>query len=97
MFPVDSDNEPKPKPEIETKMNANSNPRHDHISAAMEIVRACGPVGHAEIAREIRVQADNGNAENCDRLADAAIQHGLESGWLARYDDIPDAYVMRHG
>lgn len=53
MFPVERDNEPKPKPETETKLNSNSNPRHDHISAAMEIVMACGPVGHDEIAREM--------------------------------------------
>ena len=79
-------------------MNAHSNPeRHDHIKAAIEIVRACGPVGREEIAREIREQADNGNAENCHALADAAIKHGMEAGWLAVYDGMEDAYVMRHG
>lgn len=67
---------------------------HDHIAAAIEIVRASGPVGREEIAREIRTQATNGTPENCYRLADAAISHGLNTGWLARYDDIENAYVM---
>ena len=75
-------------------MNANNEVRHDHIKAAIEIVRACGPVGREEIAREIRVQADNGNQWNCHTLAEDAIRHGLETGWLARYDDEEDAYVM---
>lgn len=64
----------------------------------MDIVRACGPVGRDSIAREIRMQADDVDAKNLVadsyRLADRAIRHGLETGWLARYDDIVDAYVM---
>ena len=65
-----------------------------HIDAAIGIVRACGPVGRGEIAAEILAQATNGTASNCLWLADAAIRHGLETGWLERYDDIEDAYVM---
>lgn len=65
--------------------------------ATIEIVRACGPVGRDEIAREIRNKAFNGTTENCHKLADAAIRRGLEAGWLARYDGMEDAYVMRHG
>ena len=75
-------------------MNAINQVRHDHIKAAIEIVRACGPVGREEIAREIRVQADNGNQGNCHALADDAIRHGLETGWLTNYDGMEDAYVM---
>jgi hypothetical protein len=67
---------------------------HNHIDATIEIVRACGPVGRDEIAREIRIQAQNGTRENCYQLADAAIAHGLSQGWLVRYDDIPDAYNL---
>jgi len=63
---------------------------HDHIAAAIEIVRACGPVGIETIAREIRVQATNGTSENCHALAQAAIEHGLSTGWLALYDDDPE-------
>lgn len=92
MFPVDSDTEPKPK--TETKMKAN---RYDHINAAMDLVLACGPVGRDSIAREIRLQADNGNADNCYELADKAIEHGLKTGWLEVYDGMEDAYVMRRG
>jgi len=27
------------------------------------------------------------DADNCERLADAAIKHGLDRGWLENYDE----------
>ena len=54
-------------------------------------------VGRDSIAREIRLQADNGNAGNGYELADKAIEHGLKTGWLEVYDGMEDAYVMRRG
>ena len=65
--------------------------------ATIELVRACGPVGRKEIAREIRYQSVNGTAENCHELADVAIKRGLDAGWLEVYDGMEDAYVMRRG
>ena len=75
-------------------MEANNSNRHNHIDAAIQIVRACGPVAKVDIAREIRVQAQNGTPKNCNALAESAIEHGLATGWLKRYDDVEDAYVL---
>ena len=75
-------------------MNQVTRGTHNHIEAAIHFVRACGPVGREEIAREILEQATDGTMENCHRLADAAILHGISTGWLTRYDDEDDAFVM---
>ncbi len=61
----------------------------DHIEAAIQFVRACGPVTETSIASEIRKQVAGANKPGVDvrKLAGMAIQHGLTRGWLERYDD----------
>jgi len=59
----------------------------NHIEAAIMYVRACGPVTKAGIAREIRIQVQGATKDNCDALADKAIAHGLDRGWLEKYDE----------
>jgi hypothetical protein len=59
----------------------------NHIEAAIMFVRACGPVTKAEIAREIRIQVQGATKDNCDDMADKAITHGLDRGWLEKYDE----------
>ena len=50
-------------------------------------IRACGPSTLPAIANEIRIQATNGTRENCERLAILAVNHGIDAGWLEKYDD----------
>ena len=69
-----------------TKHNMN------HIEIAIITVRASGPVTRSQIASEIAMQAINGNRENCLALADAAINHGTETGWIESYDE--ESYVI---
>ena len=59
----------------------------NHIEAAIMHVRACGPVTKAGIAHEIRAQVIGATNENCNELAEKAIAHGLDSGWLENYDE----------
>jgi hypothetical protein len=66
------------------KNNTNS---IDHITAAVMFIRACGPVTKASIANEIRVQVIGASKNNCGKLADQAIAHGLDRGWLEKYDE----------
>jgi hypothetical protein len=64
----------------------------NHIEAAIMFVRACGPVTKAGIAHEIRVQVIGATEDNCEDLADKAIAHGLDRGWLEKYDE--ESYDM---
>ena len=64
----------------------------NHIEIAIMIVRSSGPVTREQIANEIAVQASNGNRDNCHALADAAIQHGTDAGWIELYDE--ESYVI---
>jgi hypothetical protein len=64
----------------------------NHIEIAIMTVRASGPVTREQIANEIAKQASNGNRSNCLALADAAIQHGEETGWIESYDE--ESYVI---
>ena len=59
----------------------------NHIEAAIMYVRACGPVTKAGIAHEISVQVSGATNDNCDDLAAKAIAHGLDRGWLEKYDE----------
>ena len=59
----------------------------NHIEVAIYFVRACGPVTKAGIAHEILVQVTGATKANCDDLAGKAIAHGLDRGWLEKYDD----------
>lgn len=58
----------------------------NHIQAAILFVRACGPVTKESIAREIRIQTGASKDKSSD-LADKAIAHGLDRGWLEKYDE----------
>ena len=59
----------------------------NHIESAIYFVRACGPATKAAIAHEIRVQVSGATKDNCDDLADKAIAHGMDRGWLEKYDE----------
>ena len=59
----------------------------NHIEAAIMYLRACGPATKSAIANEINAQVIGATKENCDDLADKAIAHGLDRGWLEKYDD----------
>jgi hypothetical protein len=59
----------------------------NHIEAAIMFVRACGPVTKESIAQEILAQVIEANTGNFRGLADKAIEHGLSTGWLERYDE----------
>ena len=59
----------------------------NHIEAAIMFVRACGPVTKESIAQEILTQVSTATPGNFRGLADKAVEHGLSTGWLERYDD----------
>ena len=59
----------------------------NHIEAAIQYVRACGPVTKAGLAHEIRTQVQGATKGKCNYLAVDAIQHGLQTGWLEKYDE----------
>lgn len=59
----------------------------NHIEAAINYVRACQPVSANGIAHEILTQVVEATKDNCKNLAAAAINHGLKTGWLEKYDD----------
>ena len=59
----------------------------NHIEIAIMTVRASGPVTRNQIVREIAEQASHGTLSNCYALADAAIQHGQDTGWIESYDE----------
>ena len=65
--------------------------RIDHITKTMDFVRACGPVTEAAIAAELRIQH---NKETAERDARNAITHGMQHGWMEKYDEECDAYCM---
>jgi hypothetical protein len=59
----------------------------NHIEIAITSVRASGPLTKLEIASEILTHAANATRQNCEHLAELAIQHGKETGWIENYDD----------
>ncbi len=61
----------------------------NHIEAAIQFVRACGPVTEESIANEIRNQVAGADKPGVDvkKLAKLAVQHGLDRGWLESYDE----------
>jgi hypothetical protein len=66
----------------------NSMQAKDSIQIAIMYVRACGPVTSAEIQGELLRQCvETHTAADAKRQASNAIKHGLERGWLERYDN----------
>lgn len=65
----------------------------NHIEVAIRLVRACGPVSKREIAEEILTHAVGADRNNCEHLAQVAIDHGFETGWITNYEE-DDCYVI---
>jgi hypothetical protein len=64
----------------------------NHIEIAITAVRSSGPLTKLQIASEILTHAENATRSNCEKLAEAAINHGKESGWIESYDE--ESYCM---
>ena len=62
--------------------------RHDPIEITIMLVRAMGPVTVAQIERELLTQCTyTKTPADAGRQARKAIAHGLEHGWLVKYDE----------
>ncbi len=60
----------------------------DSIQITIMYVRASGPVTSEEIQAELLAQCvGTHTAADAKRQAGNAIKHGLERGWLERYDN----------
>ncbi len=53
---------------------------------AIRFVRSTGPVTLDQIASELRIQATIPDGHSPQTLAEGAVKHGLETGWLEVYD-----------